>query len=482
MNSGIFYLVFFLIYSVIISVIGIKLSGKQKTGEDYLLAGRSLPILVVFGTALATLIGTGSSMGATSIAYKSGFAALAFSFYQIINMLILAFVFSKMRDYKINTVAEEMAMYYGANETVQGISAIMLMLAEVGWSAVHMFGGGTYLAAITGINFRLAIVIAAVVFTILGLVGGYKSVAITDTLQVFIMFFGFIILAAVSFQHAGGWSNIQANVPSSFFSFLGVEETGWVYLIFFVFQGLLPSFCMPVYRQRIYSAKSTQAAKKSYILCAVTYAVFMFLPVIIGISARVLNPSLDNADSTFPYLVTTQLPLLLAAVVMSAGLSATATSADSDLMVATSIVITDIWRFIFKKPCPQEKMVQYSRYANLAITLLALLSTLFAKNLVDLIVKIAGFIFSGLTVSMVLGMTWKRSTWQGAVCAILSGPIVSLIVSNIPSVLELFKGIAAVPAVIVAIIIHVAVSLCTPENTMSVEEAVKVLVARRGDE
>ena len=67
-NNSTVFIVGFIIYIILMIFIGWLTSRGKSEGTDYLTGGRSLNILLIFGTIGATMIGTGSSMGAISAA------------------------------------------------------------------------------------------------------------------------------------------------------------------------------------------------------------------------------------------------------------------------------------------------------------------------------------------------------------------------------------------------------------------------------
>lgn len=71
MNSHVF-LVGFIIYALAMIWLGWYVSRHQKSGEDFLLGGRSLPLFLTLGSTVATMVGTGSSMGAVGFGYSNG--------------------------------------------------------------------------------------------------------------------------------------------------------------------------------------------------------------------------------------------------------------------------------------------------------------------------------------------------------------------------------------------------------------------------
>ena len=89
MNSHIF-LIGFIIYALAMIWLGWYVSRNQKSGEDFLLGGRSLPLFLTLGSTVATMVGTGSSMGAVGFGYSNGWAGMLYGVGGAIGILLVA--------------------------------------------------------------------------------------------------------------------------------------------------------------------------------------------------------------------------------------------------------------------------------------------------------------------------------------------------------------------------------------------------------
>ncbi|MBT7866337.1 MAG: sodium:solute symporter family protein, partial [Opitutales bacterium] len=106
------FLIYFSIYIVAMVILGWWVSHKQKTGDDFLLGGRTVPFFLVLGTTIATMVGTGSSMGAVGKAYAQGWAGALFAIGGAIGLFFLARFFADVRKYNFMTLSEEISFYY----------------------------------------------------------------------------------------------------------------------------------------------------------------------------------------------------------------------------------------------------------------------------------------------------------------------------------------------------------------------------------
>ena len=116
--SPLLFLGLFFGYLVLINLLGLIGWRKNKTGADFLLGGRSLPLLLTLGTVVATMVGTGSSMGAVGKAYSAGWIASMFGLGGAIGLVFAGLLFAPVRRFEFMTMAEELSFYVGGNRMV----------------------------------------------------------------------------------------------------------------------------------------------------------------------------------------------------------------------------------------------------------------------------------------------------------------------------------------------------------------------------
>lgn len=477
MNSTLF-LVVFLSYIGSMIIFSLWLSRRQKSGEDFLLGNRSVPFLLMLGTTVATMVGTGSSMGAIGKGYSAGWAGSLYGIGGAIGILLLAKLFGSARKHQFMTFAEEISFYYGANKIIKGIVALLVLLASVGWLGAHILGGGLYISWITEIDLTTAKVLVAVGFGLYVLIGGYMAVVWTDTIQAIVLFFGFILMAIFSWRHLTDENGSDAVFDSETLSFLSQQELiPSISLAFVIFIGVMAT---PAYRQRIYSSDSISTIKKSFYLSGTLYLFFSFIPAIIGMAAFQLNPTLENSNFAFPYMATEILPTAVGMIVLIAGLSATMSSASSDAIAGVAILLRDIFILVFGKMPAKEKTITYSRWSVLIIVSLALLFTLYATDIINYIKYMVSIIMSGLFVCVMLGKFWPRATWQGGIATLIGGALCSVMIIRIPSWDE-YWGNPAIPSVVSALVFGVVVSLLSAKNEVTEKEAAAILARERAE-
>lgn len=475
MNTGLFLIIFFL-YILGMIVLSSFLSRSQKSGEDFLLGDRKIPFLLMFGTTIATMVGTGSSMGAIGKGYADGWAGSLYGVGGAAGILLLGLLFGEVRKYNFMTFSEEISFYYGANKRIKAFVAVLIFLAEIGWLGAHILGGGLYLSWIAGVDLLAAKVIIAAAFSIYVIIGGYLAVVWTDTIQAIVLFFGFILMAVISLVKVGGISGLNAAHPADPFDFIqGDQLIPSISLALVIFVGVLAT---PAFRQRIYSSKDISTVKRSFFSSGTVYLLFSFLPALIGMSAYQLNPDLNNSNYAFPFMATEVLPPAFGLIVLIAGLSATMSSASSDAIAAISIFLRDLYSLITGKMPEKENALRYSRIGLIFINLAALLFSLYATDIINYIQFMISIIMSGLFVCTIMGKYWRRSNWQGGIASLAGGAVTSITIIQVES-WSLYWGNPVIPAIIAASICGVGVSLIYPPNQVTSADALMVLSTER---
>ncbi|WP_281222390.1 sodium:solute symporter family protein [Photobacterium sanguinicancri] len=477
MNSTLF-LTGFGVYVVFLIWLGWFVSRNQKSGEDFLLGGRGLPLFLVLGTTVATMVGTGSSMGAVGFGYANGWAGALYGIGGAIGILLLAKWFAPVRALNFMTMSEELAYYVGANKVVKNVVGVLIFIASIGWLGAHILGGGMYLAWIADLDMNTAKIMIAAAFTIYVVIGGYTAVVWTDTIQAIILFAGFILMAVLSVEHIGGLENLYAAMDPATTSFLAIEKLGIIPAVSLATVVGVGVLATPSFRQRIYSGKDVSTIRRSFVLSGVLYLFFSIIPAVIGMAAHAINPELNNANFAFPYVAATVLPVGVGLVVLIAGLSATMSSASSDAIAGVSILLRDIYIMFMGKVPSKDKMVSYSRYALVIVIGFALLFALTSNDIISYITKMISTVMSGMFVCGMLGRFWNRYNWQGALATLAGASIASFAVM-FNADWSAYWGNPCIPSVLTALGAGVVVSLLTPANTVTKEEAKAILDAER---
>lgn len=466
------FIVAFILYILAMIAVGWFVSRKQKTAEDFLLAGRNVPFILSLGTTVATMVGTGSSMGAVGFAYQNGWAGALYGIGGAIGILMLAWIFAPVRQLQFTTMSEELAHYVDNNKYVKNTIAFIIYAASIGWLGAHIIGGSLYLSWLTGIDLSSTKLIIAMSFAIYVIIGGYTAVVWTDSIQALILFVGFILMAYFSLDYVGGMDSMLAAQPVQNTSVLAVEAIGVIPAVSLASAIMVGVLATPSFRQRIYSGKNVTSIRKSFVYSGILYLGFSIIPAIIGMSAYAMTNELDNAAFAFPHIALNVMPVALGVLIIIAGISATLSSASSDAIAGVSVLLTDIYQTIFKKAPPTNKALVFSRVGLMLTIGIALLLALMSNNIISYITQMIAVLMSGLCVCGLLGRLWPAYTWQGAMASLVVGMITAISVSAYQPLND-FLGNSILPAIITSALAGIVVTLVTVKLNLSQVESTK---------
>lgn len=473
------FLTCFGIYVVAITVFGAWISRRKQSGDEFLLGGRSLPFFLTLGTTIATIVGTGSSMGSVGKAYSAGWMGSFFGIGTFIGVVLVAILFGSARRHNFMTMAEELSSYVGGSRLVTVLVAVFTYLACVGWLGAHILGGGWYLQYVTQIDLNLALVLIALGFAVYSAIGGYRAVVWTDTIQAIVLFVGFTLTAFYAFRSIGGFEGLQET--HALLSQQGAHDlaaTSFFPGLSLIVAIVVSILATPSYRQRIYSGNSVEEVRKAFFCSAVLAIVFAILPSIVGMAAFRHNPNLDNADLAFPYMATQMLPLALGVLTLLAGLSATMSSASSDAIAGVAVFVRDLYEMIFGRVPEARNVVLISRIGLGVTAGLALVMAMTADNIIGYIKEMVALFITGMAVCGTLGRLWPRFNASGAIAALLAAFTTALLF-QFRTDWTAFWGGSVIPALIVSVTFGVIISLVTPPDELSQEEVVALLAKRR---
>lgn len=469
-------LMILLVYVTGITAFGIWLGTRIKTTGEFLLAGRGVGIFVLAGSTLATIIGTGATIGATGYAYKYGFAGSLYGLGQGLGIIIVGLGFAKMRRYKFMSLGEEIACYYGGNRVIYEFANITMFLSLVCWIGVQIMGAANYLGILTGLSFPSCVILSGVGFGLLTIIGGYVAVVYTDVIQAIVFFVGFVSLTVFAVIAVGGISVIHQAVPEGNWSFFGYQSVGWSSAFGIPLALMLSYIAEPGYRHRIYSAKSEKHALWSMVIPGILVIPFSALVALLGMSAYTLNPDLASQDQALPWMAATIFPMWAMAVIIVSGFAATFSSADSDAASGALFFIRHIYK-LFAGSFPKNSLL-VSRITIAVMMAFATVLVLQFKSIVSFIILFISALGSGIAAVIILGRFWKRATWQGAISAVIAGALVTVLVEVIPAQ-KAYWDEAIIPATAGAFICHMIISLLTLKEKVPFETVARNMELER---
>lgn len=431
-------LVIVIAYLVAIPIFGVYFKKYVKTEEDYFLAGKMLPWWVISMSIIGTNIGAYDYMGAAGGAYRFGIAQANYEWIGAIPAMVLAAMLFVPYYWKagVYTVPEFLGRRY--NTAVRVIEAVLWGAFLACVLGVFFWASGLMLNEYLGIPVEISLLITALIVGIYTITGGLAAVAMTDVVQLLVMFIGGVALSVLGLWTVGGWSGLVEAItpanPDHFKLFLPLSNPTypWLGMIFGLALVLSPAWwcCHQAIIQRTLGARSEWDAKAGMLFAAFPKMLIPILVVLPGLLALALNPGLAGADmdKAFPWLIKNLLPAGLAGLVFAAFMAALISSVDSTLNSAATLWTRDIYQRFFKKDASDRHYLKVGRILTLVFVVWAIAFAPITKAFPGIYVAMQTLlsIFQGPTFAItLLGIYWKRANQWGGLAGLLGGVAIS---------------------------------------------------------
>lgn len=334
-----------------ITVFGFYYKSHVKTAKDYFLANRSLPWWVIGLSIIGTNIGSNDYIGAAGNAYSIGIAQANFEWIGAIPAMILsALVFIPFFwRAGVYSIPEYLGLRY--NNAVRFIAACVMSVFAVVIVGVFLWATAIMLQTYLGWPIWFSILVTATVVGFYTISGGLGAVAITDTVQTFIMFFTAIIVAFIGIEKIGGFDvfikTLQNNYPDHLHSFLPANHPvfPWPGVILGLGIVLSPAYwcANQAILQRTFAAKSEWDGKASMMFAACLKTFVPFLIVMPGLLALTLaGKSITHQDQALPWVIKHILPAGISGLMFVAFIAALQSSIDSTMNSTSVMIVRDI--------------------------------------------------------------------------------------------------------------------------------------------
>ena len=409
-------------YLIIMVAIGFFASRETRSLADFVVAGRKLPLWLCSVTIFATWFGSGTMMGVATSAYDGDMLLIVGEpFGSALALLLSGLFFARiLRRTRRFTWPEFFEARYGKVAGVFG--ALSDALANIIWMGAVLFTFGVLLEALTGTPMSIGIYIGLIVIVVYTMIGGMWAVAMTDFIQMVIFVVGLFVLLFVVLNEAGGWSAVSAQLPEHTFRLIPLEHTtknwaDWVHVVMALGVAAIASSAII---QRTLSARTEGVAQNSFYIAAFGYVTIGLVPLMLGFSARVLLPDLDDPNAVLTELATAYLHPVLVVVFIGAIVSAIMSTSDSILLGVASIVSTNLLPIVVKNPSEKLRF-KVVRYSIPVIGLIASYFALNADRAVAVIIDSAAVLLAGIIVPFILCFWWDKANRSGALAGLIFG-------------------------------------------------------------
>ena len=439
----------FVIYLGIMIYVGLRNASKNNSSADFFLGGRKVGPWVTALSAEASDSSAWLLMGLPGLCYLGGVQESIWTAVGLIvgTYLSWLFVAKPLRKCSITfgdsiTIPEFLSNRFKDKSHILSIvSVIFIVLFFTIYTASGFVACAKLFNSVFGLNYHAGLAIGLVVILCYTITGGYTAVCTTDFLQGSLIFIAFIVSTLIVVFSIGGVGD-AANVFKNFQELAGTELKAFDGMgIISALAWGLGYFGMPHIIVRFMGIRSNSEVGKARRIGIIWMIISYIGAILIGTLGTVylkkFGITLDSvsAETVFSETMKNMYPAFIAGIFLCAILAASMSTADSQLLVCSSAVSTDIYKDILKPDADDKKVLQIGRITTLAV---AVIAAFIAWDPNSSIMGLVSDAWAGLGAAfgplVVMSLFWKRTNLPGAVAGLVSGAATVLVWDYLPLV------------------------------------------------
>ncbi len=473
----------FIVYLVGILIVGIIAARITKTLPDYLLAGRRLGPWVVAFSERASGESGWMLLGLTGLAYASGLGdpsgfKLEPAFWTAVGGVsgILASWFLIAR--KLRVTSEQLGAltlprffelrFSKSDPVIRLVATAIITFCFAFYIAAQFDAAGKSLEQAFGWPHFSGVLTGAAIIVFYTLLGGFFAVAWTDFFQGWIMLITLVALPLVTLSQLGGFDGLAVRINAINPEFLSLTggRGGWKLI-----SGILGGFGVgmgylgqPHLLARYMSIRSANDIRIARRIAAVWAVLAYGGAVLMGLVALAyFGPDhFADPEKMMPELAMTIFPAWFAGILICGALAAMMSTADSQLLVATSSISEDVYHQTFKPDLSQKQLLLISRIVTLILGVIAIFLAQLPHSIFDKVLFAWGGLGAAFGPALVLTLWWKKVTRDGVLAGMVTGFLTVIIWDNSPFAGSLYS---LVPGFTIAFLSVIIVSYFTKDRT-----------------
>ncbi len=503
-TNTILVIITIVVYLVGMVLIGAKFSKKNKSTEDFYLGGRKLGPFVTAMSAEASDMSSWLLMGLPGVALIAGLAeaswtAIGLAVGTYINWLIVA---KRIRVYsqKINavTVPEFFSKRFGDNAGIlKTIAALVIIVFFIPYTASGFAACGKLFETVFGVPYLTAMIVSGIIIVAYTALGGFLAASTTDFIQSIVMTVALVVVLVFGISYAGGWEQVCENAES-LSGYLNLTSTHAASTVSEAVAGTAGSkpysaltiastlawglgyFGMPHILLRFMAIEKVEKIKLARRVASVWVVISMSVAIVIGIVGYGVVKSgvvtgLEDSERIIIELAKVisgegWALAVVAGLILSGILAATMSTADSQLLAASSSISEDIVTGLKIKVSEKKKML----VARISVIIIAIIAMFLARDPASKVFDIVSFAWAGFGAAfgpvILCALFFKKTNKWGALCGMVTGGamvfIWKYIIADLGGAFAIYE---LLPAFVLALIVTIVISLATGKPSKEVE-------------
>lgn len=430
-------LITFIVYLIMMVVLGLIAYRITDNLSDYVLGGRRL------GSGVAALSAGASDMsgwlllGLPGAIYASGMSQMWIAVGLTIGAYLnWQFVAHRLRIYTEVASDSITVPDYLENRFSDGtkilriISALVILLFFAFYTSSGMVAGAKLFEASFGLDYTTALWVGGAVIISYTFLGGFLAVSWTDFIQGILMFCALLLIPMIAVHVLGGWGETTAAVGAIDATYNDALAGMSLFGIVSLMAWGLGYFGQPHIIVRFMAMRRASDVPKARLIGMTWMILSLFGAIFVGYVgiAYFVDSPLEDSETVFIVLATTLANPWIAGVLLAAILAAVMSTIDSQLLVSSSALAEDFYKPFLRPGASEKELVWVGRAAVIGIALIALL---IAGNPDSKVLGLVSYAWGGFGAAfgpvIILSLFWRGMSRNGALAGIVAGAVTVVI-------------------------------------------------------
>lgn len=406
LTDGIIIIAYFAIMAAL-GVVGYK---RNKTSDDFFVAGKKLGTFSLAAMWMSSWIGGASIVGTSTDAYNLGICGGWYVVILSAGCAIFGLTFSKkvtQIGHKLQNVTYSAFLSNRYDARSGMVVVICCFLANLAFLASQLVAMGSMLTTITGWEVSTCFIVSTVVTVIYSAIGGLLAITYTTWIQFILILLGTVVVGIPLSGHIMGGFDQLKTLPPEWFD---LGRAGWGTTLALAVSSIFSFFTSMDSYTRCFAAKNARVSRRGSLWAALSILLIALGATVMGMTAKVLIPSIPEGSSAYAALVASYFPVGISGLVLVGIFAAIMSTGVVCINCCSANLTMDIYRDHINKNAPDKTLKILGMVTSLAVGIIGALLAWWKYNVISLLLLAFTFQASSLFFPTVLGMFWRKPT------------------------------------------------------------------------
>lgn len=449
-------------YFAIMAILGVVGYKKNETSDDFFVAGKKLGVFSLAAMWMSSWIGGASIVGTSTDAYNLGITGGWYVVILSVGCAVFGLTFSGKATqigHRLKSVTYPAFLSSRYDNRSGLVVVICCFLANLAFLASNLVAMGSLLTTMTGWSVATCFLISTVVTVAYSAIGGLLAITYTTWIQFILIILGTVIIGIPLSGHVIGGFDQLKNLPAEWFD---LGRSGWGTILALAVSSIFSFFTSMDSYTRCFAAKNAATSRKGSLWASLAILFIALGATIIGLSAKLLIPSIPEGSSAFAALVAQYFPSGISGLVLVGVFAAIMSTGVVCINACSANLTIDIYKEYINKNAPDKTLKILGMVTSLAVGIIGASIAWWKYNVISLLQLALTFQSASLFFPTVLGMFWRKPTANASFYSMavsLFCVLLWLIGGNLGWG-GIFELDAVWPGLVSSLIVYVVMTLC----------------------